>query len=319
MKKVFSPIFFACLLLTSSLKAQPTISKQEHQAKLVLLKKDTAYQRFHDKLTALLETAKGRNTNFAAVQKLFTANKPMLTGLKKRYNLPGAGMTLHNNNQYIVNEDRPVAQVATNTNAVTTLTRVVNGPFVLAHTSPAGQNPWVVEQQGRKIIWTLSGDEETFDLGGTAVYAVAVVTVPDDPKILSVMIDFEYTLFTTGWDTEGGVIAPMLGVLVYGGLNSFSYDHWRTTGIHVANNYQQIFKHFKTFFTKEFDGPGQYTESRSKNTFGFGGNVVPGQTIYLKVAIGYDTNSNHTGDFGVYHYGEFELNKITLRYSKGSE
>ncbi len=294
------------------------ISKEERQAKLTLLKNDTAYKRFQHKLAAIMKTAKGRNTNYAAVQKLFTANKPMLTGLKKRHNVSGMGIVLHKNNQYLVNEDRPVAQVATNTNLATILKRSVSGPFQTGDVYDAGGGAWDIGREGEKITWTIAPGDQQTQLGAAAFYAVAEIDVPDDPQILSVFMNIQYSYFTTGWDTEGASIAPILAYWV-DGLNSVTYQNKPESDIPIVAASGQRFKVFKTFFTKQFDVTGQYTHESQNASFGFGGNVTPGRKIILRVAFGYEAEGNHTGDFGAYHYGEFELKQIKLQYSKGSE
>jgi hypothetical protein len=307
-----------CLFFCISLCVHaPGQLSSERTKKLAVLKRDTAYKRFQSELAAIMKTAKGRKTNFAAASSLFANNKAILQGLKKRHNLSASVIKQGNSNQLVTANDHPAARL---TKTVGMLGNIYNyeltGPFTSVALPRFEEMGWESTSSGNKITFTRR-EGDILDIGSAAFYFPVNIRVPNDPRVVGLRLEFEYEFFMAGWETEGGELSALLGFWAGNNFNSPGYEVLNNAPVVHGMEYLDYFKKGATFYNKTFTEIDDYTASRN-SSFYIEGYVTPGTTCNFKLAAGYSTNSI-AGDFGSYHYGEFELKKVAVKFLKAGE
>jgi hypothetical protein len=318
MRKAFPRIL--CILLCTSLFLDAAGQvKSEQENKLAVLKKDTAYKRFQTQLATIMKTAKGRNTNYAAVKTLFEKNKLMLESLKKKYKLVGSVKAADNSIKLTIYEDRAIFIKLKNTVLASNLYNYdKTGPFdpfygkldLLAM-------KWHTIESGYKISFTSSNDK--INLGSSAFGFHVPITVPNIPEIVGVQLEFDYSVFLTGWDSEGGDLSTILGFSAGYTFNSPSYEALPVSTVMDSNNdgFPHYYKLARLFLNRDFNEMDDYVYTR-EGTFTIESYVTPGKTYHTMLVAGY-TQDSKIGDWESYHFGEFELKKVRVKFLKAGE
>jgi len=311
MNRLFLTIISLCLIVASSLSAQPVTNNKELKANLALLKKDTAYKQYQEKLSAIMKTAKGRKTNFSAVKTLFAQNKTMLDGLQKQYAIPQYEGTA------TVKKPETLPQVLPNPKTMTSTIKVYTGPFTSAALYADSTMPWEITQSTNKITWTSDDPANQYDdLGWAAFYFMKTIDVLDDPKIVAVRVEFDYSYYLTGWGTYGGIV-PIVGIYSDQFSNSVAYNDLGETNILVTKNGDEQYKGAEIIGGVSFQHRiSDYVFSKT-SSFTVYCHVTPGKSFPVRLAAGYGPGG--VGNLGCYHYGEFELKKITVRYLRADQ
>ncbi len=319
-------LFISSLSFTSS--AQVT-SGDPHFVKFRMeSQKDPAYIRFLAELNKLINSSTGPDFNSIALKKLFDDNKLVLQKLHDRSGIP-----------------RSVTRFTVDNKKKHTIPG--NANFTLAKQLKPSDQPSVQENPPFKHLWrridlpvknsTFPFDTSTnikqgsiaitsnpcYDLYNCHIgnYMAGVgesITIPNDPLLLAVRIGMEYSFDYDGWDSYGAGWSINLVFRTSSNFNSPAFnqlddapysddrpdDRWK-----IAENlmpWTSVGSDYEEFHT---------TVNSSVTVEGF---VVPGSTIDLHLGLGFLPSSNK-GLTGCYHYGVFQLKRITITYLKNGD
>lgn len=297
------------------------ITEDQQKAKRVSLLKDTSFIRFSSQVNSLMKTSKGKQTNFAAIKNLFTANKTLLRDLKLKYNI--TTQQPDNESQYIGPDDMPIAKPVT--------TQKIQ--YAVAPVSVINYYPPYTEKQIHDYINPgAEGTSETGSNNNTGKIAITTsvqpgithwydayvfvyrqsVKVPDNPSIVRAQVRFYYTYFSTGWDTETGNLSTDLVINASANFVSPAYNQLasRNNPPPMAN-----WKQITPVARESFQSLRDYSDIKD-SSYIIAGNVTPGSTIDFKFGMSFTPYNNRVGNFGAYHYREYTLTKIVVSYFK---
>ena len=298
-------------LITPSLKAQVPATMEQDKEKLVALQNDALFKPFQRKVRNLLKSAKGRSTNFAAVKALFETNKSLLQQLKVKHNLPAVKKQevieyeLSIISQEMAKLKTPV-KVVTYTPAYSEkeIHDYIGGRSDRTYESGSNENT------GKIAITTSVQPGRTHWYDKYVSVFRQSVKVPADPTIVEARVKFYYTYFSTGWDTESGVMNTGLVINTSSNYISPAYNNFATYngGPNMAD-----WKKIVVVGSERFENLRDYSITKD-STFTIIGNVTPGSTIDFKLGMCFKPYSCRVGSFGAYHYTEFILSKIEVSY-----
>jgi hypothetical protein len=310
LKKIF--LLFTLTVISVALQAQ---KKQWEE-----IAKDSSYKVFQAKLKELSQMAKGKQTNFAAVKKLFLDNKIQLEALATRYKVDLAQPV----------KDKPAVGNKTKIIPLQGVRAVDNGkalykaPFkikdALSDNRYARQYTKLdfYDNEGRATYSFLDNglfaDQPTAlrQIGYKEVFWGEKIKIPNNPLYVAARIEIEYSYLYTGWDTYGAYFQPMVGLFVSDNFRSVEFSN--LPGFMYEQRWKQIaladyrFQIWENASIKDF--------MFSKDTsFQIEGYITPGSEITIKAGFGM-TSGNSIGNYGSYHYAEFQLKKIIVTYLK---
>jgi hypothetical protein len=305
MKKAIIPALF--LLISLSSFAQTDDAK--HRTKLAALNKDTAFKRFQSEFNTIMKTADKSNTNFARIKTLFTTNGVLLKSFRTKYNLQKRTLTTPKNS-IGVSKIRPAlfSKVVETVMYTTPYTAKVLHPNTT--TIPVEISP---DDQSGKIIWThTTSPGDSKPIPHYIHCFKQTINVPANPVIVAVRLKFYYSYFLTGWDSEVGMLGTSIRISAGSGFNSPAYNNM------TINNQTPELMNWRTIngsdYYQGFQEMHDYTQTKD-TSFEIEGYVVPGTTLDFKFGIVHYPGS-YTGDFGAYHYGEYQLKKIEVNFLK---
>jgi hypothetical protein len=304
---------------TATIKAQQ-ITEDQQKARLVSLQNDTSFIRFSSKVNALIKTSKGKQTNFAAVKKLFTANKSLLQQLKLKH--PITPIQQENENPVQGPGVKPDIKLVEKEKI-----------YAIAPVQVVKYYPPYTEKEIHDYINPgTGGTTETGNYSSTGQIAITTsvqpgvthwydayvfafrqsVTVPNNPAIVKAHVKFYYHYFNTGWDTETGHLSTDLVINTSPNFVSPAYNQLaaRNTPPPMAS-----WKEIKRMASESFNSLRDYSES-VYDSYVIGGNVTPGSTIDFKFGMSFTPYNNRVGDFGAYHYRNYRLIMIEVSYYK---
>lgn len=302
------------------IKAQP-ITEEQQKAKLTSLQSDTSFTRFSSKVNALMKNSNGRQTNFAAIKKLFTANKTLLQELKLKHHI--APIQQENEIQYLNTNDKPGFKpvAAKEMPKAIAPVKVVN--YYPPHTEKEihdyiGSHSGVTSETGSNSNTGQIAIMTSVQPGVTHWYDSYVfvfrqsVIVPNDPSIVKAHVKFYYHYYSTGWDTESGHLSTDLVINTSPNFVSPAYNQLASRNTPPA---MASWKEIKRMASEYFDNLREYSESKY-DSYIIAGNVTPGSTIDFKFGMSFTPYNNRVGDFGAYHYRTYKLIKIEVSYFK---
>jgi hypothetical protein len=287
-------------------------------------RKDPAYLKLKAQAAQLSNDARGTNTNAAAARALFTGNTDILKNLYQKSGI-GAPQPMK---MHFYNYSAPVARTKASSFLIH-MTSIV--PLKTKTATPPYKDDWEWDNQPLGNIMpdtssSIFSNAKTVIFYGPPQTDARIrmgqyfkgyfhqVTVPSDPLIVAAEVKFEYSYIYTGWDTYGArlgidmiVQAKNLNGSAYNALpgydSSYSSYDWK----YAATLYPAV-----TIDT-EF---GEF-HSSGNSSFSLEGYVIPGTAIDLRLGLGFIKNTVR-GLNGSYHYAEFILKKITVKYFKSA-
>ncbi len=317
MKKIFTLFFFASLFTTCSLHAQKTTTTADQQATLTLLKKDTAYSLFMNKLDAIMKTAKGRKTNAIAVKALFENNKMMFQRLQKKYDIDGLKVTTSNP----VVSVKPLEISAQEKPKILPVNiKLYKAPFTEKKIFTFDDEDTPAQETGSdastgKIAYTTATDHCI--LLGPAVYGFRQkITVPSDPLITYAKVRFYFSFYHTGWDTYYAQVQFYLALKASANFICYDYNQMESAG-YPMENWKTPFKLAPNLSCTDFTVVTDFNRILD-SSFAIEGYVTPGSDLNFIIGPCHRSN-NYVGNSGSYHYSEFILKKITVTYLKNQE
>ncbi len=320
MKKGYFLFAIGLILLFVDAIAQPTNNQDGINVKLISLRQDTAFIRFEGKLKELMKTAKGKQSNYAAVKKLFSSNSTMLQGLKKRYNL-GSAITSNGSQNKFSADKRPSLVGVVKGPTANIYSYTLNGPFSGTNINRGYAMAEEINRVGNKLSWINTYSytpERSIKLGWAGYYHTAEITVPNNPLIIGVRLEFDYSFYTAGWDSDGGDLYTILGLWASEEFSSPAYSSLETSEIASALYPPgPVYKKAKQLYYRQFLNTVDFGYS-DISKFVIEGYVLPGKNFTVKLAAGY-TDASTMGYFGGYHYGEFELYRINVTFLKAGQ
>lgn len=334
MKKIFFGFSLLTLLCLHATAQKEIVWGDPHVAEsLKAISQEPEFKTFRAKVDALIASAKGKNTNAAAVKNLFAANKTMLRTLYTKHGLSNRMSQVQNasgNNVIKAVSERPymLNQQAIQSGmqkVITSYDKVyydsdnwdgapgnrfprmsatldsISYPKTLAITSKPCTSNNNNNSNYNNCIW-----------GGNIYGYKQKIKVPNNPKILSASIRFEYEIDYSGWDGNLAINEIELDIQASNNFNSTTYKDL-PIGLHLLTS---DLKKIKTLYARD-TVTADFKEIHIKNSgsYTMEGYVVPGSEIDLTFGFVY-ANKTYKGWFGSYHYGEIKLNRIIVTYKE---
>jgi hypothetical protein len=298
-------------------------------------KKDPAYAKFQADLTELSKTATPTNTNAAAARALFEKNKlvfkaisqkaglkaPVTTGAVKRFSAP-------------VNKAKPKADPGF------AKFRSIGNNMIRIET-PAFDDAWVLkddhannggypEHSGYnasigKVGLTVSAALGDCDFSPNASGCrigfyhdgfLEKFTVPNNNEIIAAEITVDYEYLYTGWDTYSSITGLDM---VFRVDDKFFSSEYNSLPVFVNSPFTPPLDRWKKMATlyplDTIDTEFGEFHAEGQSSFTVRGYVAPGSEFEVRAGFGFPFGT-HRGMFGCYHYAEFKLKKITVKYLK---
>jgi hypothetical protein len=293
--------------------------------------KDSAYIKFRAEVEALSKTASGSKTNAAAVRSLFVKNGYLLSNLYTKANVDApkamnVQKQTRTSNKVIIGKAMPWYKLMTGNND---FIKVETPPYdaTIRMSDEAGLNNMYPDTSGsqfpagitRMIYLTVPNPNAKRKTGQYLQGFSQSFTVPTNPAIIAAEVKFEYSYFYTGWDTYGANVGMDLAIEANDKITGPEYnalpEYVSPNGVSASSTHRwKLIAELYPFTTIVNDFTEFHSEGNNES-FTFGGYVTPGSTFNLKMVMGFKKNTTR-GLNGSYHYAEFILKKITVKYFK---
>jgi hypothetical protein len=297
-----------------SATAQPGIQASEREQIKELFRKDTSYDRFRTELKLVMKTAKGPNSNLAAVKKLFTKNKSMLARMVSK-------------NKIILSTKPNFGPITSNIPTVFGELPQNKGIYTRRQTHIAPYDnqftggfdmPRQLEEVNSdpaigKIGYKYDNDEETgTSLGASTVTFTEKIPAPNDPLLVTARVEFQYSFTVTGWDSK----FANFEIGLYLRCMNFRNDAFFALPPVTSSEYMERCRKVNVLLPRVY--VEEDIESFSKTidgSFIIDGYIDPMADTNFRIEAAYGLGDKG-GLFGSYHYGEFKLKRVIVSYYK---